>query len=137
MLRLSPGCGAIMSRGRQPTVSGVKKLTKPKSGGVRHRLHAFVPTGLNRQLRMVGETWPAPYLHVLLLKTRTNELYRSDENIVDHVAMDVGQASQNAIVVKRQTLVVQTQQVQNCGVEIVNCDDVLHRLVSELISCAI
>ncbi len=101
----APAC----SRGRQPTVSGVKKLIKPRRGdrakiirfcrpsgaltfnptqirwlappATCSRLYktlappatCFRPYGTESAIAMVGEIWPAPYLHVLLLKQeRTN-----------------------------------------------------------------
>ena len=47
--------------------------------------------------------------------------------------MHVGQATLDAVVVVAQALVIESEQVQERGVEIVNGRDILHRLVAELI----
>lgn len=53
------------------------------------------------------------------------------------MTMHVGQAAVNAVVVIAESLVIQTCQVQDGGVKVVNRGDVLNGLVAELIRGAI
>ena len=41
----------------------------------------------------------------------------SNQNLLDHLAMHIGKAALDAVVIKAQALVVQAQQVQNGRVE--------------------
>ena len=56
---------------------------------------------------------------------------------MDHVAVNIGQATLQSIVIERQPFVIQTQQMQNGRVKIVNLGDILDRLVAEFIGSAI
>ena len=57
----------------------------------------------------------------------------SRQHIPNDVAMHVGQAAFDAVVIKTQPLVIQAEQMQNRGVQIVDRCDVLNRLMTELI----
>ena len=50
----------------------------------------------------------------------TGNLYHSRQNPLDHVSMDVGQATINAVVPDGQSCVVDAEQVQNGGVNVVD-----------------
>ena len=56
---------------------------------------------------------------------------------MDHVAVHVGQPAFDAVVVVAQPLVIEAQQVQDRGVEVVDRADVLDRLVAELVGRAV
>ena len=56
---------------------------------------------------------------------------------VDHVAVHVGQPALDAVVVVAQPLVVEAEQVQDRGVQVVDRADVLDRLVAELVGRAV
>ena len=56
---------------------------------------------------------------------------------MNHVAVDVGEASLEAVVIKGQPLVVQAKQVQDRGVQIVDGGDVLLRLPAKQIRCTV
>src|SRR5690348_13573759 len=51
--------------------------------------------------------------------------------------MDVGQAAFGAVVVERQAFMVETKNIQDCGVEIVNSGNILDGFVAELIGGAV
>ena len=59
------------------------------------------------------------------------------DDLPDHLPVNIGQPPLDPIVVKRQLLVVQAQQVQDGGVEIMHRRHILHRLVPELVRRAI
>lgn len=54
---------------------------------------------------------------------------------MNHVAVDVGEASLEPVVIKGQPLVVEAKQVQDRGVQIVDGGDVLLRLPAKQIRC--
>ena len=56
---------------------------------------------------------------------------------MNHVAVDVGEASLEAVVIKGQPLVVEAKQVQDCGVQIVDGGDVLLRLPTKRIGSTV
>ena len=51
--------------------------------------------------------------------------------------MHVGKAALDAVVIETQALVVEAEQTQDCGVEIVNRGDVFDRLVTDLVGGAV
>src|SRR5262245_34613642 len=55
----------------------------------------------------------------------------------NHISVDIGQASLDAIVIKRQPHVIDSQQVQKGGVKIVNVHGILGRLPADLVRSAI
>src|SRR5262245_6194043 len=57
----------------------------------------------------------------------------SGQNRLDHVAVDVGQTVIAATVTVGQFLVVQAQQMQNRGVQVMNVDAILDRVPAELV----
>lgn len=61
----------------------------------------------------------------------------SGEDRLDDVAMHVGQAALNAIVVVCQFLVIQSEQVQDGGMQVVDVDHVLDGGVAELVAGAV
>ena len=58
------------------------------------------------------------------------------QQIDNHLAMNIGQTAFNAIVVKTEAFVIQSQQVKNGRVNIVNRDRVFHGLESEVVGGA-
>ena len=56
---------------------------------------------------------------------------------MNHVAVDVGEASLEAVVIKGQPLVVEAKKVQDCGVQIVDGGDVLLSLPAKQIRCTV
>ena len=58
---------------------------------------------------------------------------QSGEDFVNHAAFDVGEPAFEAVVIIRQTLMVEAEQVQDGGVEVVDIDDVFSGLVAEFI----
>ena len=56
------------------------------------------------------------------------------EHLLDDVTMYVGQATLETVVVKTQTLVIQTHQMKNGGIEIINGSLVGNRLESEFVT---
>ena len=63
--------------------------------------------------------------------------HRLRQHLPDHLAMHIGQAALGAVVVECELLVVQPQEVQHRGVEVVDGADVLLRLVAELVGSAV
>ena len=59
------------------------------------------------------------------------------EDPLDHVSVNVGQTPLDAVVVEAQPLVIETENPQDRGVEIVDGRDVVGRLVAEFIGCAV
>ena len=60
-------------------------------------------------------------------------MLRGNEDVRDDVAVDIGEASFDAVVVPRQSLMVEAKQVQNGGVKIMHGDDIFYRSISEFI----
>ena len=58
------------------------------------------------------------------------------QDLPDHVAVDVGEPARRAVVVVGEPLVVEAEQVEDRGVEVVDVDDVLDGLVAELVGRA-
>src|SRR5262245_21625882 len=63
--------------------------------------------------------------------------YASGQDVLYHFAMDVGQAAFDTVVIETQALVVQAENVENRGVEIVNGGDILLGPVSEIVRCPV
>ena len=55
------------------------------------------------------------------------------KDFLDDVAADVGQAVVAALEAERQLEMVQTQQMQQCGLQVVDVDDVFDRVVTEFV----
>ncbi len=72
--------------------------------------------------------------------TRTNELslvVQLDEYVFHHMSMDVGQSSFESVVIERQPFVIESHQVQERGVEVVDGGLVDGRFESELVAFAV
>ena len=65
------------------------------------------------------------------MENGANRARFSGENLLNHPPMNVGQPALDAIVIKIQALVIETQQVQNGGVKIVPA----HRVDSGAVAC--
>lgn len=55
------------------------------------------------------------------------------QNVLDDVTMNIGQSSLQAIVVIRQPLVIQTHEVEDGGVEVVDGDGVFFGFGAEVV----
>ena len=60
----------------------------------------------------------------------------SGEHLLDDVAFDVGEAALDAVVLEGEALVVEAEEVEDGGVEIVEGVDVLHGFLAEVIALA-
>ena len=60
----------------------------------------------------------------------------SGQQLLDHVAMHVGQPIIAALMAKRQPQMVEPQQVQHRGLQIVNVDPILDRIIADFIRLA-
>src|SRR6266496_2587659 len=61
----------------------------------------------------------------------------SRDHFLDHLAVNVGQTEIAAVVAVGELFVIETEQVENGGVEIVNVDFVFHGAIAEFIGDAI
>jgi len=61
----------------------------------------------------------------------------SGKDILYNNAFHVSESSFKAVVVERQSFMIEPQQVQNCGVEVVDGADIFHCFVSEFICRAV
>src|ERR1043165_518559 len=68
---------------------------------------------------------------------RTPKRFRSYEHLLNHLSMHVRQPPLDAVVVKAKALVIEAQEVEYRGVEIVNRGLVVQRLVAELVRGAV
>jgi hypothetical protein len=68
---------------------------------------------------MMGEQWPGAA--------------GSGENLPDHLALDVGEAAGDAVVFEGEAFVVETEEVEDGGVEVVERVDVLDRALAEVV----
>jgi len=59
----------------------------------------------------------------------------SCKDAVDNFAVNISQPKITALKTVRQTFVIQTEEMQNCGMQIVYMDSILHRAESHFISC--
>ena len=64
------------------------------------------------------------------------ESRRLRQHLADDVAVHVGQAAFDAVVIEREPLVVEAEKVQEGGMEVVHRGDVFDRLVPELVGGA-
>ena len=55
------------------------------------------------------------------------------QNVFHYMSMHVGQPAGNAVVIVRQPFVIDPQQMQDCGVKVVDRDRVFGRLVAHII----
>ena len=65
-----------------------------------------------------------------LLQRDTSVRYALTLNFVDHLASDICQSEVSTGVTVGQAFVVQTQQVQDCGMQVMDMDAVVDRLKS-------
>lgn len=61
----------------------------------------------------------------------------SGQHLLYNHTLDISQPTFKAVVVERQTLMIQAEQMQDRGMKIVNVADVLNSLVTELVGRAI
>jgi len=53
------------------------------------------------------------------------------------VPVNIGEAAVDTVVVISKLLVIQSEQMENCGVKVVNGGDILNGFASKLIGCAV
>ena len=59
------------------------------------------------------------------------------QQFANHPAVNVGQAAVDAVVAEREPLVIDAQQVQHRGVQVVEVDLVLHRIIAVIVGGAV
>ena len=57
--------------------------------------------------------------------------------IVNHMAVYVGESPLNAIVIERETFMMQAKHMQDGGMEIINGGNILNRPIAKFIGCTI
>ncbi len=88
-----------------------------------------------RPLKKAAQTRPADHRAVAGAAPPA-ALDASGEHAANDMAVNVGQSARCAIMIKRETFMVETQQVQDRGVKIMNIDHIFDGLMAELIGGA-
>lgn len=57
----------------------------------------------------------------------------SNENFLNDMAMHIGQSAGESVMCERQLCMIQSKEMQNGGIEIVNRQDVLYRFEAQVI----
>ena len=91
----------------------------------------FCPYG-NRSSLISG-----PFLCLLRLRRIQTRQFQLSENVIDNLAVHVGQPKSTALVPERQSLMIDTHQVQNRGVQIVDVDGIFYNVVAVGVSLAV
>ena len=59
------------------------------------------------------------------------------QHVMNHMAVHVGKTPLQSVMIESETLVIQSDQVQDRRVQIMHGDDILDRLVPEVVRCAV
>ena len=102
---------------------------------MQHRILSRTDPVLPRPLWGFGDFVRNPE-NLVLRQTRVNsggpgDPGRLGEYVGDHFAVDIGQPSLDSVVVDAETAVLESSQVQDCGVDIMNTGGVFDRPVSK------
>src|SRR4051794_34637073 len=108
----------------------------PTMGEHAHSLKIAQRKYNQKLLHPLEVTWPA-HRWAGSSHRRPESCGESGEQAFDYMAVHVGQTAVNAIVIERELLVIQTQEVQERGVEVRNRHRVLSREVADFIRGAV